>query len=68
MSVVSISQAGDQVYLRRYDFSRNRTHEGRYDPDGATVANIEFYRRWGAPQDQLAQPVAPRKCKATSSA
>lgn len=71
MSLVSISQSGSKLRLRRYvRTTRILTHDGCYVPGGCTPLNVEYYRQWGAPQDRVAQKPAlgGRRVRATSSA
>lgn len=61
MSLVSITQSGSQLRLRRYARAgRALTHDGTYDPLGCTPCALEGYRQFGARQDQLRQALPLR--------
>lgn len=71
MSLVSITQTGRLVRLRRYERATKRcTHDGSYEPATILLPNLEYYRAYGATQDLvgLLPPRRRRDVTSTSSA
>lgn len=61
--LVTVQPAGDMTRLRRYESGmlggRICTHEGLYDPETVSAANVGSYHHNGPVQDRVAEAARP---------